>query len=142
MRNHFGAELPAESLDAFQVFKAWWESGKWTEVEIDDEAGIAQVQALDPRRVVSLAYLGTRGSSSMFLMPGFLDPDTDDVERWFISEQPVQFGDFPVAADFMGDCTLCRNSLEFESGSETDCEMCAGDDSVQYWFEDFIPQTE
>ena len=79
---------------------------------------------------------------SMFLWPEFAEPDTVDVERWFISEKPLSLGGDILAADFIGDCTLCGASADDETPGDRDCKMCSGDGSAQYWFEDFLNSQE
>ncbi len=136
-KNHFGAELPQEALEEFAKFVSWWTDGEKTEIQADDEAGIAKARDTDPQYVVSLVYRGGL-DGSMFLWPEFADPDTVDVERWFISEKPLYLGGEILAADFIGDCTLCGASRDDETPGDRDCKMCSGDGSAQYWFEDFL----
>jgi len=132
-KNRFGAELPAEALEDFEKYLSWWRDGAKTEIEVGDEEGIAKARETDPKHVVSLVYRG-----SMCLWPEFADPDTIDVERWFITEKPLSLGDKILAADYVGDCTLCGASTDDETPGDRDCQMCSGDGSAQYWFEDFV----
>jgi len=144
-KNHFGAELPQEALEEFAKFVSWWKDGEKVEVEIDDEDGILRARDTDPKFVASLEYLGTRGGSSMFYVPGFSDPDTSDVERWVISQKPLPFGYELLAADHVGQyCTLCGAILDDEPRPQDDgsCDMCSGSGSAQYWFEDFLSSEE
>lgn len=139
-KNHFGAELPAEALEDFSKFVSWWKDGEKEEVEIDDEDGILRAQETDPKFVASLEYLGTRGGPSMFYVPGFSDPDSSDVERWVICEKPFPFGYELLSADHIGFyCTVC-GAIFNEPKPEDDgsCNMCSGEGTAQYWFEDFL----
>jgi len=138
-KNHFGAELPPEALEDFSKFVSWWTDGEKEEVELDDEDGMVRVRDADPKLVASLEYLGTRGGSSMFYVPGFSDPDDSDVERWVLCEKPVSFEHGILGADHMGEyCTLCGATLNGPESDDDSCEMCSGDGSAQYWFEDFL----
>ena len=140
-KNHFGAELPHEALEDFSKYWSWWTDGEKVEVEveIEDEDGILQAKNADPQLVASLEYRGSRGGSSMFYVPGFSDPETSDVERWVICEKPLPFGDELMVADHMGEyCTLCGAVFnEPKPEDDSSCDMCSGEGSAQYWFEDF-----
>ena len=140
-KNDFGAELPADALEDFEKYLSWSKDGAKTEIEVDDEEGIAKAREADPQYVVSLVYGGGSGppGASMYLWPEFADPGMEDVERWFITEKPLSLGDeIRLAADFIGDCTLCGASTDDETPGDRDCQMCSGDGSAQYWFEDFV----
>jgi len=140
-KNQFGAELPSEALADFQNYVRWWKDGAKTEVEVDDEEGIAEARDADSQYVVSLVWRPGSGRS-MVLWPEFADPDTVDVERWFITEKPLSLGGEILAADFIGDCTLCGGSSDNDTPGDRACKMCSGDGSAQYWFEDFLADSD